>query len=272
MKIFKHRFDLKQEIMGINNLSFVPTMGGLHSGHKFLIKKAKKKSKTVIVSIYVNPKQFNSKKDYKSYPRNLKKDLKILKKLKVDIVYTPSFNDIFSFKTKNKIFLDSFSKKLCGKYRKSHFAGVLNVVNRLLETINPKFILLGKKDFQQLYLIKKHIIKNKIKTNIIACNTIREKNGIACSSRNQNLSKKNLLIAAEVYLYLKYQKKFLLKSKSLRLFKKKCILKLYDLGVTKVDYIDFLNLKTLKEPKLKSSSFNIFISYYINKTRLIDNF
>ena len=121
MKIFKHRFDLKQEIMGINNLSFVPTMGGLHSGHKFLIKKARKKSKKVIVSIYVNPKQFNSKKDYFSYPRNLKKDLKTLKKLKVDIVYLPTFNDIFSFKPKNKIYLDSFSKKLCGKYRKRCF-------------------------------------------------------------------------------------------------------------------------------------------------------
>ena len=272
MKIFKHRFDLKQEIMGINNLSFVPTMGGLHSGHKFLIKKARKKSKKVIVSIYVNPKQFNSKKDYFSYPRNLKKDLKTLKKLKVDIVYLPTFNDIFSFKPKNKIYLDSFSKKLCGKYRKRHFHGVINVVNRLLEIINPKFIFLGKKDFQQFYLIKKHIIKNKIKTKVVLCKTIREKNGVACSSRNENLNKINFLIASKVYSYLKNQKKYALKHKSFKLLKEKYISNLYFLGVTKVEYIDFLNLNTLKKPKFKKNSFNIFVSYYLNKTRLIDNF
>ena len=120
----------------------------------------KKKGK-ILVSIFVNPKQFNNKKDFSSYPRNLKKDLKILKKLKIDYLFLPPYQDIFSFTPKNKIFLHNFSKKLCGKSRKGHFEGVLNVVNRLLEIIKPKNIFLGLKDFQQLYLIKAHIYKKK---------------------------------------------------------------------------------------------------------------
>ena len=120
-----------------------------------LIKKSQKKDGKILVSIYINPKQFNDQKDFNNYPRNIKKDLKILKKLKVDYVYTYHHIMIFILlKTKNKIFLDKFSKKLCGKFRKGHFEGVLNVVNRFLEIINPKYIFLGKKDFQQFYLIK----------------------------------------------------------------------------------------------------------------------
>ena len=271
MKIFKHKIDLKKELIGINSLSFIPTMGGLHAGHKSLIQKAKKKTKKIIVSIFVNPKQFNSKKDYNIYPRNLKKDLNILKKLDVDYVYTPNFSDIFLFKTKNKIYMDKFSKKLCGKYRKNHFSGVVNVVNRFLEIIKPKFILLGKKDFQQLYLIKKHIHKNYISTKVVSCNTIREKNGVACSSRNHNLSKKEMLIASKVYSYLFKQKKII---KTKRLFivnKEKNISDLRLLGASKIEYLEFLNLNNLKKPRRNNFSFNIFISYFINDVRLIDN-
>ena len=175
MKIFRKKNLLLKNILEAKNLSFVPTMGGLHQGHIKLIKIAKKRFKKVLVSIYVNPKQFNSKNDFKKYPRNLKKDIRILKKLKVDYLYLPNYRDIFSFKSKNKIYLHKFSKKLCGKFRKSHFKGVLNVVNRFLEILKPKYILLGKKDFQQLFLIKKHIQKNKINTEVIECNTVREK-------------------------------------------------------------------------------------------------
>ena len=159
MKIFKDRKNLQREISSTKAISFVPTMGGLHKGHISLIKKSKKTKLKTLVSIFVNPKQFNEKKDFKSYPRNQKKDLKILKNLKVDYIYLPSIKDIYGFKPKKKVFLDKFSKQLCGKYRKSHFLGVLNVVNRFLDIIKPKKLFMGKKDFQQLYLVKKHIIK-----------------------------------------------------------------------------------------------------------------
>ena len=156
MKIFKNKNKLKKEISGIKNISFVPTMGGLHKGHISLIKKSKKLKEKTIVSIFINPKQFNQRKDFLNYPRNQKKDLSILKRLKVDFIFLPNTNDIFSFKPKNQVYLDKFSKKLCGKSRKGHFEGVLNVVNRLLEIIKPKFIFFGLKDFQQLYLVNKH--------------------------------------------------------------------------------------------------------------------
>ena len=264
MKIFRQKILLQKNILEEKDLSFVPTLGGLHKGHAKLIKIAKSRFKRVIVSIYVNPKQFNSKKDFKKYPRKLKKDIALLKKIKVDYLYLPNYSDIFSFKTKNKIYLHPFSKKLCGKYRRNHFMGVVNVVNRFLEIIKPKYILLGKKDFQQLFLIKKHIEKNKIYTKVVPCNTVREKNGIAYSSRNYNLRKKEIKILSKIIKLIKKNKKFMNRKKILNIIK--------NLGIKKIDYIDFLNTKTLKKPKNKKSKFNIFIAFYLGKTRLIDNF
>ena len=150
-------------------------MGALHKGHESIIRKSVKGPGKTLVSIFVNPKQFNNKRDLNTYPRNNNEDVKILKKLKVHYLYKPSYDDIYKFKTENKIHLDKFSKELCGQFRKGHFKGVIDVVNRLLEITNPKRILLGNKDFQQLYLIKKHIMKNKIKTRVSPCKTIRDK-------------------------------------------------------------------------------------------------
>jgi pantoate--beta-alanine ligase len=159
MKIFKNKLNLQKEISKDNCLSFVPTMGGLHKGHLSLIKKAKRYKCKICVSIFVNPTQFNKRNDFKNYPRSLKSDIKELKKLKVNYLYLPTYADIYSFKTKRKIYIDKFSKQLCGKYRKGHFKGVLNVINRFLEIINPKYIFLGNKDLQQLILIDSHIKK-----------------------------------------------------------------------------------------------------------------
>ena len=167
MKIFKDKQTLQKEISKTNGISFVPTMGGLHKGHISLIKQSKKSKLKTLVSIFVNPKQFQKKRDFRNYPRKITKDIKLLKKLKINYLYIPTSNDIYGFKPKHKIFLDKSSKKLCGKFRKGHFEGVLNVVNRFLEIINPKYVFLGKKDYQQLYLIKKHIKKRKIKSKII---------------------------------------------------------------------------------------------------------
>ncbi len=265
MKIFKNKYKLQNEISKIKNISFVPTMGGLHKGHIYLIKKSKSLKGKSLVSIFINPKQFNDKKDYLNYPRNLKKDLLILKKLKIDFVYLPTKKDIFKSKTMNKIFLDKFAKKLCGKTRKSHFKGVINIVNRFLEIINPKYLLLGMKDFQQLLLISRHIHKRKIKTKIIPCRTIREKNGVASSTRNKNLNTKQLKIASNVYHFLKKNKNILFKNSN----KIKNVF--LGLGVSKIDYVEVLNIKTLAKPRSNREKFKIFIAYFLGKTRLIDN-
>ncbi len=265
MKIFKDKLNLQKELSKGNRVCFIPTMGGLHKGHEYLIKRAKKLNKKTLVSIFINPKQFNDKKDFLKYPRNFIRDLSLLRKLKVNYVFMPNYKDIFRFKTKNKIFLDKFSNKLCGKTRKNHFKGVLNVVNRLIEIIKPRYLFLGKKDFQQLYLIKKHLFKNKIDTTIIECKTIRENNGVACSTRNNHLGIKDIKIASQVYYYLKnIKKKFPIKIFDIKK-------NLYKFGINKIDYLEFINVKTLKKPKLKSERYKIFIAYYLKKTRLIDN-
>ncbi len=271
MKIFKKKELLKSEIIDIKSLSFIPTMGGLHKAHISMIKQAKKYKNKTLVSIYVNPKQFSKKEDFYKYPRNLNKDIKILKKLKVNYLYLPTNKDIFTFNPKNKIYLHKFSKKLCGKYRKSHFKGVLDVVNRFLEIIQPKYLFLGLKDFQQLILIKKHILNNNIKTIIISCKTIRETNGVACSTRNYNLSNKQMKIAKKVYDYLtqiKKKTKKNIKYFNSSIFKKKLI----KMGVNKIDYLEIFNLKKLQYAKKSEENFNIFIAYYLKKIRLIDNF
>ena len=279
MKIFNNKRDLKKEILGKNNISFVPTMGGLHAGHKYLIKMARKSSYKVLVSIYVNPKQFNVKNDFKNYPRNTEVDLIILKNLKVDYVYLPKYKDIFQFKPKKKVYLDQFATRLCGKFRKKHFKGVVTVINQFLDIIKPKNIYLGKKDFQQLYLIKKHIQKRKIKTNVIECKTIRAKNGVACSSRNKNLSSSDLLTASKIFTFLKKKKLNFKKNNFNNYMIKKIINRLNKFKITKLDYFEIINLQTLKKQKFigekknkTTNNFNFFVAYYLHDTRMIDNF
>ena len=271
MKLFTNKKKLQEEIKNINNISFVPTMGGLHKGHENLIKKSVKGSKKTLVSIFINPKQFEKKEDFKNYPKSYKSDFKILKKLKVSYLYKPNYKDIYKFKTKNKIFLDQFSKKLCGKYRKAHFKGVLDVINRFLELIKPKKIFLGNKDFQQLILIKKHIKKNKINTKVIPCKTIRDKNFVAYSSRLKrlkNYEKSNLI---SIIRTLKSYKKNLVSRKvNYNFIKIKN--KLLSLGAKKVEYVKIIDLKTLKKPKKNKAKFNLFFAFYIGKIRFIDNF
>ena len=270
MKIFKNKAKLVNEILNKNNVAFVPTMGSIHKGHLSLIKKAKKESKNVLVSIYVNPRQFNSNSDFQKYPRSLKKDISLLKKTKIKYLYLPTYDDIYSFKPKSPIYLDSFSKKLCGKSRPRHFKGVVDVVNRFLEIIKPKSIFLGLKDFQQLTLVNLHIKKNKIPTKVFSCSIIRERNGIALSSRNTKLNTSQINIAGKIYKYLKNNKKKVL-SVDLKKEKIKLINKIILLGAKKVDYLECINLKKLKTAKKIKENYKIFVSYYIGKIRLIDN-
>ena len=163
--------------------------------------------------------------------------------------------------------INSFAGKLCGKFRPGHFIGVVDVIDRFIKIINPNKIYLGKKDFQQLILIKDFIKKNKIKTKVISCNTIREKNGIALSSRNYLLSLKQKKIASKVYKLLK-NKKLLIKNKNKLSQIKKNI---YNLGVKKIDYLKILDTNKIIKPYKKIKKYRVFIAYYLGKTRLIDN-
>ena len=191
MKLIKQITDLNKAINKENELGFVPTMGGLHKGHEYLIKESKKKCKKTLVSIFVNPTQFNNKDDYNNYPRDLKKDLKILKGLKVDFVYLPTIRQIYKEKKLPKIILKKSQRILCAKFRKGHFEGVLNVLNRFVKLISPKIMFMGEKDYQQ-YILVKDFIKQIYKTSVYPCKTIRDTNGVALSSRNVLLKKVDL--------------------------------------------------------------------------------
>ena len=270
MKIFRNKDNLIREISGLKDLGFIPTMGGIHKGHLSLVNKAKRKSNKVLVSLYVNAKQFNSKKDFKKYPRNFNKDINILKKNNVNYLYIPTDKDVYSFRTDVKIYLDDFSKILCGKFRHGHFKGVINIVNRFLQIIKPRLIYLGVKDFQQLSLIESHIIKNKIKTDVVHCATIRNNSGIALSSRNSELNKKNLINAAQIYKFIQNNKKLIL-NKILNKKKSEIVNKLIKLGADKVDYIECINLDKKKICTNSKYKFNVFVAYYIKNIRLIDN-
>ena len=171
MKILLRNSDLNEALSGFSNIGFVPTMGSLHKGHISLIKNSLNYCNKTVVSIFINPTQFNNKIDYKKYPRNLKKDLKILKKLKVNFVYTPIKNEVYSSKNKIKIHLSKKDKILCAKYRKGHFEGVIDVMCRLTNIVKPSKIFMGEKDFQQLYLVKKKLEK-KYKTKVIPLSLI----------------------------------------------------------------------------------------------------
>ena len=188
MKIFSHKKELEKLVHSEKNLGFVPTMGSFHKGHISLIKKSIHMCRKTLVSIFVNKPQFNNKSDFNKYPRNLKKDISLLKRNKVDFLYMPTHKEIYPKGPNKKIKISSFGKKLCGKHRPGHFEGVVDVIDRFLKIIKPNKIFLGNKDLQQLKIIEEFIIRKKIKTKVIGCKNIREKNGIACSSRNYLLT------------------------------------------------------------------------------------
>tara|TARA_B100001057_G_scaffold26893_1_gene24629 strand:+ start:235 stop:1047 length:813 start_codon:yes stop_codon:yes gene_type:complete len=270
MKILLRNSDLNEAVLASSNVGFVPTMGSLHKGHISLIKKSLIYCSKTIVSIFVNPTQFNNKNDYKKYPRNIKKDLKILKRLKVNFVYIPNKKQVYNSENKIKAKFSKKDKILCAKYRKGHFEGVIDVMTRLTKIVNPSKIFMGEKDFQQLFLVKKHI-ENNFRSKVILCKTIRDKNKLALSSRNFLLNKKDLIKAGKISKELILYKKKLLKkniTKNLILIKKNELEELHDINV---EYLEVRNKKNLQLSNTIKNS-KIFIAYYLKNIRLIDNF
>ena len=270
MKLIKQITELNKAINKYKRLGFVPTMGNLHKGHEALIKNSKKKCKKIIVTIFVNPAQFNNTKDYKNYPRSLNKDLNTLKRLKVDYVYLPIVDQIFNEQLP-KILLYKSQKILCAKFRKGHFEGVLDVLNRFIKLISPKSIFMGEKDYQQFFLVKNFIEKN-YKTKVYVCKTVRDSNMVALSSRNNLLNKRSLIKLGLITKKLINLKKKIYedKSKSKKLIQtiKKDLVKNFKI---KIEYLECRNVVNLSS-NFQNKSFKLFVAYYLNNVRLIDNF
>ena len=270
MEIIKNIFDLNKAIQNSRDYGFVPTMGGIHKGHINLIKNSQKICSKTVVSIFVNPTQFNNRNDFSRYPRNLNKDIKILKKLNVDVLFVPKKKEIYKKKFKS-IRLKKSEKILCAKFRKGHFEGVLNVMNRLLFYVKAKNIFMGEKDYQQFFLVKKYL-SEKYNVNIINCETVRDKNGIALSTRNELLSKKNYTKIIKIVKELKKLKKKFKYSKSSTKINLKDEIKRYEnLYKIKFDYLEIRNLKSFNN-RLSKKKLRLFIAFWIGDLRLIDNY
>ena len=270
MLIFKSINKLNKEVNFKASVGFVPTMGALHKGHISLINSSKKICKKTLVSIFVNPSQFNKYSDLRNYPKNLKKDLKILKMHKVDYLLLPNTNEIYKKNNDRKIKLSKNDKILCAKSRPGHFEGVLAVINQFLCNFKPKYIFFGEKDYQQLFLIKK-LIKKKYNTKVYSCLTVRDQNKVALSSRNVLLNKadikKSSYVAKLLFKFKNNLKKNISNKKNLNTI----ILKLNKIKNIKVEYLEIRNKNNLSKLYDKRN-FKIFLAYYNKKIRLIDNY
>lgn len=181
------------------SVGFVPTMGALHLGHETLIKNARKENDIVVLSIFVNPTQFNNPDDLEKYPQTWESDLEIAKNSGVDYIFFPTYKDMYPDDYRYKVIETDFSKILCGKDRPGHFDGVFTVVLKLLNIVKPDNAYFGKKDFQQLQLIKDMCHALFIDTHIVPIDTVREEDGLAMSSRNVRLSEKSRNLAPHIF-------------------------------------------------------------------------
>ena len=262
----------------LNNLKknqkvgLVPTMGCIHNGHLELIKKCKKLKYFTVVTIFVNPAQFNNQKDLKKYPTQEKKDLEILKKNNVDLVFFPKVKQMYPLGYSTYIKEINFSDILCGKYRKNHFGGVLTIVLKLFLIVQPYAAFFGEKDFQQLFLIKKMVKDLNLAVKVIGIPTVRDANGLALSSRNKLLSAKGLDIAKQIYLNIKKIRYLNFKyTKGIELYLKK---ELKKSGLNNIEYIEIRESKSLKHSKsiMKGKTLRVFVAVYVDNVRLIDNY
>ena len=268
------RRKVKDAIFLKKTIGLVPTMGSLHQGHVSLIKKAEKDNDIVWVSIFVNPTQFNSSADLIKYPKNLEKDIKLIKKISDKIeIFSPNEIEIYDGTPKLKVYdFEKIDQELEGKFRKNHFNGVATIVSKLLNLFKPSNVYFGEKDYQQTQIIKKLIFLEKIDVKMIICPTIREKNGLALSSRNNLLSNSERADSSIIYNSLKVLKNNF-KNLNLNKIKKDIIIEINKNKNLKVEYFEVVNASTLQiDSKVNpKESYRAFICVKANEVRLIDN-
>lgn len=276
MLVFNNIENLQQHLssLPINNLiGFVPTMGALHKGHLSLINEACIQNDIIVVSIFVNPTQFNNPEDLEKYPRNLQTDLALLEDTNCDIVFTPSIKEIYQSDITSKNFnFDGLENQMEGKHRKGHFDGVGTVVKRLFEIVNPTNAYFGKKDFQQLQIIKKLVQQSNFNIIIHGCEILREEDGLAMSSRNVRLTDAQRNAAPFIFESLK---------RTQSMFKYNSIQEINTWIKDVVDknqhfsleYFQIADEDTLREAKEKelNKKYRAFIAINAGEIRLIDN-
>lgn len=273
MNIFRQHTNLNAFIDKNSTTGIVPTMGALHRGHASLIEKALTENDQVIVTIFVNPTQFESSNDLKKYPKNLESDLKVIKNIsKKIIIYTPESNDLYSEAIKSSSYkFDDIESVMEGKFRLGHFQGVATIVEKLLTIFLPTNAYFGEKDFQQLQIIRSLVDQKNLSSNIIGCSTLRDKNGLALSSRNSLLNDKEIKSASFIFEQLKIAKSLwgMESSKSIKQKIQNSFLNNHNF---KLDYFDIrFEDNLLNAEKNCGKKVRAFIAVKFGKIRLIDN-
>lgn len=252
---------------------FIPTMGALHKGHLSLVKLGKQSTNSkTIVSIFVNKRQFNDESDYDNYPIDLDKDIELLRKEEVDYIFIPDENYIYP---KDFVELDGIKSGekgslFEGAHRPGHFDGVLTVVNRLFELVNPTSAVFGKKDAQQLYLVKEFFANKSNNLKIIEAEIIRDEYGLAMSSRNRLLSKSGINIARNIFQILQNTKEHFFQNQDIQqaeAFGKE----LFNENDIEYDYLNFVDPKYFETPDKNQEKLLLITAAYVEGIRLIDN-
>ncbi|AUC83748.1 pantoate--beta-alanine ligase [Lacinutrix sp. Bg11-31] len=278
MIVFTNKLEIqdhisKEKAKGIT-FGFVPTMGALHNGHLSLVERALKENDTCVVSVFVNPTQFDNVDDLEKYPRTLEQDITLLETVsKTILVYAPSVEDIYEGNTKAEHFsFDGLEFEMEGKFRKGHFDGVGTIVKRLFEIVTPDIAYFGEKDFQQLAIIKKLAQKYNIPVNVKGCKIYREDSGLAYSSRNSRLKPDYRKAAPFIFKTITAAKeKFGTKSaKEVTEWVEKQFAKNKFLELEYFIIAEVTTLKTVKR-KSKSKTYRAFVAAYADDIRLIDN-
>lgn len=254
-------------------IGFVPTMGALHEGHLSLVRRSKQENDITVVSIFVNPIQFGPHEDFNRYPRDFEGDFNKLQDEGVDILFYPDEASIYPEGYSTYVEVKGLSEKLCGAFRPGHFRGVATVVTKLFNIVKPTKAYFGQKDYQQSIIIKRMVKDLNIDVEIVVCPTVREKDGLAMSSRNSYLNENERQAATIIYKTLKKTseliKSGIINGEDVKKFMKEEILK--EPAVTSIDYAGVYDPETLEEVKNIESEVVLAVAIFIGKTRLIDN-
>jgi pantoate--beta-alanine ligase len=252
-------------------IGLVPTMGYLHEGHLSLVRLARKRCDLLVVSIFVNPTQFGPKEDFGRYPRDLKRDLTLLKKEKVNLVFNPSVREMYREGHQTYVEVIDWSKLMCGASRPIHFRGVTTVVLKLFNIVEPDVAVFGSKDYQQAVIIKKMVKDLDLRVKIVTGRIAREKDGLAMSSRNKYLTNNQRKNAVVLYDSLKWVKQAHIKGlRDPKLAANKMASKIKE-KKGRVDYIALVDKNTLQPVKKLRKGTLAALAVFFGKTRLIDN-
>lgn len=271
MQVIHTVSELRKLLKNQSSIGFVPTMGNLHAGHLHLVEIAKQHTECVVVSIFVNPLQFGPNEDLASYPRTLDADCAKLEATGADIVFAPSANEMYPETQTMTIAPPPIARELCGASRPGHFAGVATVVMKLFNMVQPQIAIFGKKDFQQLFIVKEMVKQFNLPIEIFAGETVREVDGLAMSSRNSYLSNQERASATQLNRALQTIVAAIKSgSKAFSSLEASAIQQLNQDG-WQVDYIAVRSAKSLLIPKENECELVVLGAAKIGTTRLIDN-